>query len=115
MGKNGIVLVETKILNNAAVVPRGSNFFVATGLNSPVPFRPEYFENNRAVRTPSFRSTLYWNPEIHTDENGVATVFFYTADNPGKFRIVVEGITEMGERVFLEDAFEVKFEKSKND
>lgn len=47
-------------------------------------------------RLPDFRNTLYWNPAVRTDENGKATVTFYTADNVGDFEIHVEGISKDG-------------------
>ncbi|HEY0245552.1 MAG TPA: hypothetical protein VGC01_08325 [Mucilaginibacter sp.] len=37
------------------------------------------------------RSTIYWQPNMITDRNGKATVFFYTSDNPGKYTLILEG------------------------
>jgi len=43
-----------------------------------------------------FRSTLYWNPVIETDEEGTAWVEFYNSDQTGEVQIVVEGVTKEG-------------------
>jgi hypothetical protein len=45
---------------------------------------------------PDFRSLLYWNPDISTDNEGKAEISFDAADVPGQYRIVVEGISADG-------------------
>lgn len=47
-------------------------------------------------RLPDFRNTLYWDPRVQTDENGKATVRFFTADSVGDFEIHVEGVSTEG-------------------
>jgi hypothetical protein len=42
------------------------------------------------------RSTIYWNPEIRTDNDGNASVEYYNADRPGIYKIIVEGIDDHG-------------------
>jgi len=43
-------------------------------------------------KTPDLRTTIYWNPVIQTDQNGIAEVSFFTADNTGTYSYVLEGI-----------------------
>lgn len=43
-----------------------------------------------------FRSTIYWNPTVVTDENGKASLEFYNADGRGTYRVVVEGFDASG-------------------
>jgi len=58
---------------------------------------PEYLtDDQRNNRIPDCRNTLYWNPDIKTDENGDAIAEFYTSDEPGDYLITVEGITDEG-------------------
>lgn len=38
------------------------------------------------------RTTVHWAPNIVTDQNGAASFEFYTAESPGSYRIVVEGL-----------------------
>lgn len=45
---------------------------------------------------PDFRNTLYWNPDLHTDKTGKATVGFYSSDESGEYTITVEGMTRDG-------------------
>ena len=54
-------------------------------------FSPVY-ENGGSANLPDFRSTLYWNPSLHTDTSGNAVVEFYTSDLDGEFLISVQGM-----------------------
>ena len=50
--------------------------------------KPEVKENS----TPDLRTTIYWNPVIHTGKNGKAEIGFYTADHTTSYSYVLEGI-----------------------
>ena len=50
-------------------------------------------------RTPDFRTTLYWNPQVIPDKNGRARLEFYTSDDTGDYIIDVEGYTDTGARL----------------
>lgn len=107
IGENGVLIVETKIPNNARNVPRAANTFYAIGISRPLPFMNVTEEIFRP-RVPVVRSCVYWNPELKTDAAGKATFSFYTPDNTGKFRIVMNGITEKGEPVSAVKTITVK-------
>lgn len=59
-------------------------------------------------RIPDFRNTLYWDPSIHTGANGKAGIQFYSSDVPGKYTIVLQGMSDKGEFVSGSSSFEVK-------
>jgi uncharacterized protein YfaS (alpha-2-macroglobulin family) len=42
------------------------------------------------------RSTIHWAPVLLTDENGAAEFEYFTADDKGIYRVVVEGIDAEG-------------------
>ncbi len=68
-----------------------------TGFSSRREFySPQYTPERIDSPEPDHRTTLYWNPEV-TTENGKATVSFYTADDLGYFRIIIEGVTDNGQ------------------
>ena len=46
---------------------------------------------------PDFRNVLYWSPNVNTGEQGKANLSFYTGDIPGKYLVVVQGISSNGE------------------
>jgi hypothetical protein len=37
------------------------------------------------------RSTIHWEPNLITDENGKATVSFFSADKPADYTVIMEG------------------------
>ena len=72
-------------------------------------YSPKYeTESQINSRLPDFRQTMYWNPQIRTDANGTAKAEFYTSDLPGKYAIVLQGITNDGETGVKVEYFEVK-------
>jgi hypothetical protein len=46
-------------------------------------------------RKPDFRNVLYWSPHLKTI-NGKQDISFYTSDIPGKYFVVVQGISDNG-------------------
>lgn len=62
---------------------------------SPVYETPE----QKNSRIPDFRTLLYWNPKLTTDNEGKATLKFYTSDRKGTFKVVINGIGQGGELV----------------
>ncbi|MEQ9593079.1 MAG: carboxypeptidase-like regulatory domain-containing protein [Cyclobacteriaceae bacterium] len=83
--------LETKHLPNFQQVSIG-------GYARPEEFQfPNYDDPSIDTSFPDYRSTIYWNPNVITDrESGVAEVSFFAADLPGKYRVVVEGLTYGG-------------------
>jgi hypothetical protein len=49
-----------------------------------------------ALVEPDYRSTIHWEPNITTDQNGKAKVSFYTSDITGKYTIKIAGIDASG-------------------
>ncbi|MFT4566134.1 MAG: hypothetical protein ACI9FN_001088, partial [Saprospiraceae bacterium] len=47
-------------------------------------------------KLPDFRNTLFWNPSITTDENGEASISFYTSDAIGEYEVKVDAINSSG-------------------
>ena len=71
-------------------------------------YSPDY--SNPAVNNtiPDLRSTVYWQPNITTHEDGKATINFFNADNSGAYNAVIEGLSGNGKpgRAFF--TYEVK-------
>ena len=53
-------------------------------------YSPDY--DTKKDDRPDLRSTVYWNPDLKTDENGNITIKYFNPDVPGIYRIVIEGI-----------------------
>jgi hypothetical protein len=59
-------------------------------------YSPKYNHHNKANQTPDFRSTLYWNPNIITNEKGEANISFFSADKKGTYTVWLEGVDTQG-------------------
>lgn len=65
-------------------------------------FKPLHFTSDAEFYSPAYRvatdtaftdtrSTIYWNPNIITNESGKAVVSFYTGQKPAKYTFLIEG------------------------
>ncbi len=60
-------------------------------------YSPEYpGKETSGSRIPDYRNLLFWKPGLMVDESGMAKIEFYTSDEPGVYKVVVEGITPDG-------------------
>jgi len=59
-------------------------------------------------RMPDFRSLLYWNGDLHTDGHSAKGLHFYTSDLPGKYMVLVQGISPDGRAGSQLIGFDVK-------
>src|SRR5690606_17771481 len=100
MGAGGVIIVTTKrgggdysadLYTPGIVTPSSQGLYEISTFQSP-----DYSQADSLNHRPDLRSTIYWNPNIITTETGHAAFDFYTADEPGTYRIVVEGIDVYG-------------------
>ncbi|MGM0620364.1 MAG: TonB-dependent receptor plug domain-containing protein [Bacteroidota bacterium] len=71
---------------------------------------PKYTPENKNREIPDYRTTLFWEPEI-TLKNDLVEYSFSTSDQPGTYKIFVEGINEEGEVCLGEAQFVVEEQK----
>lgn len=100
----------------APYIPRFSDFaprstIFPLGYQPPVEFYQPVYDTPEKKADPALdeRETIYWNPALEPDANGVARFSFYTADEPGTYSIIVEGISDKGEMV--REIVEIKVEE----
>jgi hypothetical protein len=99
-GANGVVIIHTKTTEYKPKVQDGTidqdafQVFRVNGYSPTVTFvSPDYSKKEISMQ-PDYRSTILWQPEVKLAEGeGKATLHFFTADLPGRYRIVVEGVT----------------------
>lgn len=101
LGKNGMLLVETK---DRSAVLRTSRTLYVTGITKSIPYRKKIHQPGLRVRQPDLRSTLFWSTEVNS------TLSFYTGDATGPFNVRVEGMTDTGFPFVYEKPFTVSFE-----
>jgi TonB-dependent SusC/RagA subfamily outer membrane receptor len=63
---------------------------------SRVFYSPQYDNPKTNTAVPDLRSTIYWNPNVVTNNDGKASFNFFNADAKGTYRVVVEGIGSDG-------------------
>jgi hypothetical protein len=79
------------------------------GYASPRNFSaPDHSVGGEAQGVPDYRATLYWKPLVVMDEHNQATITFFAADLPTRYRIVAEGFTADGVPVRGEKIITVK-------
>ena len=58
-------------------------------------YSPNYTPENVNENQHDLKTLLYWNPEVKT-EKGTAALHFFSSDQPGKYKVIVEGIANDG-------------------
>ena len=71
-------------------------------------YSPDYSVTAANTALPDLRSTLYWKPDVVTDEDGNATLEWYNDDVAGRYNIVIEGISNDGRTGNAHISYEVK-------
>ncbi len=59
-------------------------------------YSPQYDNPKTNPKIGDYRSTIYWKPDVITDNNGKASFSFFNSDNKGVYRVVIEGIDADG-------------------
>ncbi|WP_423147389.1 hypothetical protein [Rubrolithibacter danxiaensis] len=79
------------------------------GLQLKREFYSPVYDSNEQIqdRTPDFRNVLYWSPDVKTDDKGKHQLSFYSSDLPGKFFVVIQGISKDGHAGSKTISFEV--------
>jgi hypothetical protein len=57
---------------------------------------PNYDDPKTNQQIVDLRSTIYWNPNLNSDQKGQANFNFYNASTPGNYNVVIEGIDTFG-------------------
>jgi len=101
-GANGVIAIYTKSGNISLGRNSAPSFntkaLLPLGYQQPVEFyAPKYdTPEKRNASTPDLRTTIHWQPVVQTDDEGVASFEFYTADEASSYSVVIEGLTADG-------------------
>jgi hypothetical protein len=101
-GGHGVIEIYTTPSLENPVSSNGIKTIYPRGFDVAPAFEmPDY--TNKQVRNsknPDMRTIIYWNGNIITDNNGKATVNFFTADSPATYIATISGITSNGHKIF---------------
>jgi len=99
LGGTGVVNIIYKKDTNAIDRPTYNKLTtMLPGFQRPVEFYAPKYETpeQKSSFLPDLRTTIYWQPDLFTDEDGTARFEFYSADTPTTYDIVFEGLTTDG-------------------
>jgi hypothetical protein len=68
-------------------------------------YSPKYTVKDNSIQ--DFRSTIFWDANVVTDENGKAKISFYSADKPSTYTVKVEGTDLMGRFGFQKSSIKI--------
>ncbi|RZL42592.1 MAG: TonB-dependent receptor, partial [Pedobacter sp.] len=87
--KNGSTLKNTPSTNTNSTKNRG---FTAVKQF----YSPNYDDPKTNQKLQDLRSTIYWNPNVATNEKGQANLNFFNANTRGIYKVTVEGMDSFG-------------------
>lgn len=58
---------------------------------------PRYDSQASQTALPDYRSTIYWNANLKTMSSGKVSFDYFNADSPGRYKVIIEGISAEGE------------------
>lgn len=97
------VMIKTKI-NSKTGLPRNVTKGYPLGWQRVKKFYNPVYTYQNSLNTPKGsdkRSTVYWNPAVSVGESGNAEVEFYTSDTSSEYTLILEGVTDEGEYIFV--------------
>jgi len=82
------------------------------GYQLPIEFYSPKYETQESIDNPKpdLRTTIYWKPNVITDDRGNAKLDFYTADDPGTYSVIIEGVSEDGRLIHYRGESVIKVE-----
>ncbi|MGO1243191.1 MAG: TonB-dependent receptor plug domain-containing protein [Sphingobacterium sp.] len=110
-GSNGLIIITSKTGADAMqrFTPKGIITIQPKGLHINKTFyKPEYGTLEKNTLDQDLRNTLHWEPNIITDEHGMATFYFYTSDETGNYKIDIQGLDFSGRLVSKTLRFQVE-------
>ncbi|MNM94401.1 TonB-dependent Receptor Plug Domain protein [compost metagenome] len=110
-GGNGVLVITSKSGEafSASYTPTGIVTIVPKGLHvNRSFFKPQYNTTQKQELKRDLRTTIAWEPNLVTEKNGKTKFDFFTSDEPGTYKITIEGIDMEGKISHLEYLIDVK-------
>ena len=99
-GGNGVIVIYTKRGegNTSSLQSFNIKPVMPLGYQLPVEFYSPKYDTQESMNNskPDLRTTIFWKPNVITDDEGNATLDFYTADDPSTYSFIIEGISDDG-------------------
>lgn len=110
-GGNGVIVITSKSGDaiSSSYTPTGILTITPKGLYvSRTFFKPQYDAKIQKELSRDLRTTIAWEPNLITPKDGKTHFEFFTSDEPGTYKLIVEGISMDGRIAHFEYLIEVK-------
>lgn len=109
-GDGGILVITTKRGggNYSNSFTPGITTYNPKGFYIPREFYAPKYDPSVPDRKPDLRTTVYWAPQVPTDGQGKSSFSFFNTDEPGVYRVVLEGMDYFGHLGRTVYTYEVK-------
>lgn len=109
-GGGGVLVITTKRGggNYSNTFSPGITTYNPKGFYIPREFYSPKYEPSVPDRKPDLRTTVYWAPQVPTNEQGKSSFSFFNTDEAGTYRVVLEGMDHMGRLGRAVYTYEVK-------
>jgi hypothetical protein len=109
-GGNGVLVITSKSGDaiSSSYTPTGIVNIVPKGLHVNRTFyKPQYDTDQKQVLRRDLRTTIAWEPNLVTQKDGKTSFDFFTSDEAGIYKIIVEGVDMEGKIAHEEYLFKV--------
>ncbi len=107
-GANGLISVFTKKAEENTSSNKALPTIKLKGFDREQTFKMPNYNDQSLVIEKDFRTTLYWNPTIKLSTQASTEISFFTSDQEGNKRVVLEGVTANGKAIRAEAVFYVE-------
>ncbi|MBS1529748.1 MAG: carboxypeptidase regulatory-like domain-containing protein, partial [Bacteroidetes bacterium] len=95
-GSGGVIIITTKKWNDMIrdaknVRANHADYFPPVFYKARTFYSPKYDAEKNDASFSDLRTTIYWTPNLNTDERGNASFEFFNSDNKGTYLVVIEG------------------------
>jgi len=101
-GGNGVIVIYTKKGEISNSLPSFNlKQMIPLGYQAPIEFYSPKYDTPESINNPKpdLRTTIYWKPDVITDDEGNAHLDFYTADDPATYSVIIEGVADDGKLI----------------
>lgn len=106
----GVLVITSKstvINKDYASFAAGIMTYIPTGYSAIREFYSPKYEPNTNDK-PDLRTTVYWHPNLISDQNGKFNVNYFNTEQAGNYRMVIEGMDNLGNLARKVYTYEVK-------
>ncbi|RAJ22009.1 carboxypeptidase-like regulatory domain-containing protein [Pedobacter cryoconitis] len=109
-GAGGVLIITTRRGGDTgySTYAPGIINITAEGYYAVREFYSPKYNASQNIRAADKRTTVYWNPNVVTNETGTAKFNFYNTDESGTYRVVIEGMNLDGRMARKVYTYEVK-------